>query len=218
MKGVLYLLLLVGACNTALAHQPVMDMAPRWNNGFGIQTRTEHANSTTTQWLEGVYTFKPSVRMTFKLPYADGEFGDAIVAVPIKHYKNAGGFTSSWGLTPSVAMPTGGGSDWDTGLSLSYSAETASLFQLYDVYTLGDKTGLDVNIGPVYADGNGSSLFTLWDVTAVDSAYGQRILTGPVLMYFKRNVVVRFEYKMPLLDNDNEWDGDFISAGIGIVY
>ncbi len=72
----------------ALAHQPVMDMAPRWQGGYGFQTRYESVTShrleqdgreiinpqglkfeSQTQWFEGVYTFDRSIRITFKLPY-----------------------------------------------------------------------------------------------------------------------------------------------------
>ena len=202
----------------AYAHQPVMDMAPRWNGGYGIQTRIEQANDQTTTWVEGVYTFKPALRMTLKVPYSGGEMGDAIFAVPIKRYKNEGAFTSNWGLTPSVRMPTGGGSDWDAGLSLSYSSESRKLYTLYDLYTLGDTTGIDINAGLVHADGKGSSWFTLWDITAKDSDSGQHVLTGPVLVYFKRNIIVRAEYKFDAYDDDTEWNGNYLSVGIGMVF
>lgn len=202
----------------AYAHQPVMDMAPRWNGGYGAQTRITHANDTTTTWVEGVYTFKPALRMTLKVPFSHGENGDAILAMPIKSYKNAGAFTSNWGLTPSVRMPTGGGSDWDAGLSLSYSSESQGYYQLFDVYRLGDTSGIDINAGLVHADGNGSSWFTLWDITAKDSDSGQHVLTGPVLVYFKRNFIIRAEYKVAAYDNDEQWDGNYLSVGIGIVY
>ncbi len=218
MKRLTVMMLALTISQAAWAHQPVMDMAPRWNDGYGVQTRVEHANDETTTWLEGVYTFKPSVRMTLKLPFVKGELGDAIFGVPLKRYRNEGGFTSNWSLTPSVRMPTGGGNDWDAGLSLSYSSETVDVFQLYDLYALGDSTGLDINVGKVFPDGQGSSWFTLWDVSALDSASGQRVLTGPVLVYFRRNVIFRAEYKFEAHDNDRDWDGDFVSLGVGVVY
>ncbi|MGK0298343.1 MAG: hypothetical protein ACI9XC_001962 [Gammaproteobacteria bacterium] len=218
MKRFLFALLAMGIGNNVVAHQPIMDMAPRWNNGYGVQTRIELANSKTTTWIEGVYTFKPSVRMTLKLPYEDEKIGDAIFAVPFKQYTNNKGFTSNWSLTPSVRVPTGGGNDWDPGLSLSYSSETVNVYQLYDLYTLGDKTGLDINVGLVHANGRGSSWFTLWDVSALDSDSGQRVLTGPVLVYFKRNIVLRAEYKFVARDNDVAWKGDYLSFSIGVVY
>ena len=209
---------LFGISHFALAHQPVFDMAPRWNDGYGFQTRVERANSETTTWVEGVYTFKPAVRMTLKVPYSDGEVGDAIFAVPLKRYKNEGAFTSNFGITPSVRMPTGGGSDWDAGLSMSYSAEQPSFYQFYDVYRLGDNTGIDINLGKVYRDGRGSSTYALWDVSAAHSSSGNRILSGPVFVYFKRNMVFRAEYKHEVHDNDDDWEGNFVSVGLGFVY
>lgn len=218
MKRFLSVLLASGIGGNAIAHQPVMDMAPRWNNGYGIQTRVENANSETTTFLEGVYTFRPSLRMTLKIPFTNGEIGNAIFAVPLKHYTNEGAFTSNWGITPSVRMPTGGGNDWDAGLSISYNAETLNFYQLYDLFTLGDSTGLDINVGFAYPGGDGSAWFALWDISALDSDTGQRVLTGPVLVYFKQNVVVRAEYKFDAYDNDTAWKGDFFSFGIGWVY
>ena len=42
---------------TLLAHQPVMDMAPRWSGGYGFQIRNEYSpNVSSTNWFEGVYT------------------------------------------------------------------------------------------------------------------------------------------------------------------
>ena len=96
------------------AHQPVMDMAPRWNGGYGFQVRYERFGSDRTiheqnilssyfqqtYWLEGVYTWHRAKRITFKLPYhmierqdADlvakaKSFGDLILAVPLKKYSN----------------------------------------------------------------------------------------------------------------------------------
>ncbi len=74
----------------AYAHQPVMDMAPRWSNGYGFQVRYGHFGSdellqgqdsidngsgidrfVDTTWLEGVYTFHRSIRATIKIPYVD---------------------------------------------------------------------------------------------------------------------------------------------------
>ena len=68
MKGLLIVLLFGVTSTAALAHQPVVDMAPRWNGGYGFQTRVEHANSDTITWLEGVYTFKPVSYTHLTLP------------------------------------------------------------------------------------------------------------------------------------------------------
>lgn len=72
----------------AVSHQPVMDMAPRWEGGFGFQLRNEtrftdrlrsednqvanvgnRERFVNTTWLEGIYTFKREVRATIKIPW-----------------------------------------------------------------------------------------------------------------------------------------------------
>lgn len=74
------------------AHQPVMDMAPRWVGGYGVQARYELQFSDKildgdkktsnpgnrerivhTTWIEGIYTWKREARLTFKLPIVDQE-------------------------------------------------------------------------------------------------------------------------------------------------
>jgi hypothetical protein len=74
----------------ALAHQPVMDMAPRWAGGYGVQLFQVHniaddlrhgqttlpnphrlGSRVDTTWLEGVYTFRREFRITAKVPYVD---------------------------------------------------------------------------------------------------------------------------------------------------
>jgi len=90
MKRILASFLGILVCLPVLAHQPVMDMAPRWQGGYGFQLRHEWHQSDTllngdseadnpsgedkrvnTTWLEGIYTFKREVRLTVKLPYID---------------------------------------------------------------------------------------------------------------------------------------------------
>ena len=85
----------LGAASSLLAtsiwaHQPVMDMAPRWEHGYGFQVRYEsygsdmllsgdskvgnrldRENDAAITWLEGVYTFKREVRLSLKIPYVD---------------------------------------------------------------------------------------------------------------------------------------------------
>jgi len=72
------------------AHQPVMDMAPRWNHGYGFQIRHESYGSDTLlsgdsavenpfnrdndvniTWLEGIYTFRREIRLSVKIPYVN---------------------------------------------------------------------------------------------------------------------------------------------------
>jgi len=86
------LLALAGCAATgnAWSHQPVMDMAPRWEHGYGFQVRLESHGSDTllnggskidnafgreddvkTTWLEGIYTFRREVRLSVKIPYVD---------------------------------------------------------------------------------------------------------------------------------------------------
>lgn len=199
------------------AHQPVMDMAPRWADGYGIQTRIEQFDSTTTTWVEGVYTFKPWVRMTFKLPHANGELGDLILGIPLKKYQNEGPKTSNWGITPSVKLPTGDQRDWDLGLSVSYSAETPSFYQFYDLYAWDDRVGLDINVGFAFP-GKGSGMFALWDVSALTSDEGDRIQTGPVFVYFKKNFMFRAEHKTLVYERDSDWSGSYFSVAVGLVY
>lgn len=76
----------------AAAHQPVMDMAPRWKDGWGFQLRYEQYGSDRLQsgaskidnpfgldksvhtaWLEGIYTFRREFRLSVKIPYVDQE-------------------------------------------------------------------------------------------------------------------------------------------------
>lgn len=216
MKKLLYAAAALISFNSH-AHQPVMDMAPRWEEGYGIQTRVTHANQQIKTWLEGVYTFKPSLRMTLKVPYAGGEVGDALFAVPLKRYTNSGAFTSNWGITPSVRIPTGGGGDWDLGLGISYSSETTSLYQLYDLYTMDDLVGFDLNVGPAWKN-KGKGFFTLLDISAQKSKTGERVLSGPVLVYFQGGTILRAEFKYPVHNEDSAWKGNFLSLGAGMVF
>ena len=114
--------LFVSICATpALADQPVMNEAPRWAGGWGFQVRNIYRESDNllhkddeilnplglerrvhTTWLEGVYTWERSRRMTVKLPWVDQMrvanqngtpvtqrdrgLGDLIVGVPLRKY------------------------------------------------------------------------------------------------------------------------------------
>jgi len=209
--------MMLGLSGVAVAHQPVMDMAPRWDGGYGIQTRLEHFDSVSTAWVEGVYTWDRSIRATFKLPYSGGEFGDLILGLPLKKYRNQGARTGNWSITPSIQLPTGHDGEWDTGLSVSFSTETPSFYQLYDLYTWGDRTGLDINVGFAFP-GQGTGKFALWDVSFLTSDDGDRIQTGPVFVYFKENLMFRAEYKALVYENDSDWSGSYFSIGIGVVY
>lgn len=214
----------------ALAHQPVMDMAPRWADGYGFQIRQEFYGSDKMKsgtsstanpnaleksvektWLEGVYTFDRSKRVTFKLPYvrqwrtkmdgatkvkqSESGLGDLIVAMPLKKYTNKVGFTSNWGFTPQLRLPTGSSDgdfpisdgSTDVGLSLSYSSEQADgKYQLYDLFywfntpgargmNEGNELGFDLNYGTKFGHNNNdnSGYFALWDVSARHKSEGK---------------------------------------------
>ncbi len=92
-----------GGLNIAYAHQPVMDMAPRWENGYGFQLRHEYYGSDKLMdgdsqidnplrlerfvhrtWLEGVYTFDRAARVTFKIPYVDQKRTKNLSGVAVK--------------------------------------------------------------------------------------------------------------------------------------
>ncbi len=176
MKSSIVIFMLI-AVVPAYAHQPVMDMAPRWADGFGFQLRHEYFGSDNlrqgsdktvnvfgierfvdTTWLEGVYTFDRSVRVTIKIPYVDQRriklinggsvkqtasgIGDVVLGLPLKRYKNHGSTTQNYGITPSIRIPTGKNSgdfpisdgSWDVGLSVSYAWENPRIYQLYDLY------------------------------------------------------------------------------------
>ena len=215
----LILAMLLSLGSIANAHQPVMDMAPRWVGGYGFQTRVEHFDSKTTTSLEGIYTFDRSVRATFKLPTQDGRVGDLTIGLPLKKYYNRGPRTSNWSVTPSVRLPTGSDPDsaWDFGLSVSYSAESTRFYQLYDLYAWDDRVGIDINAGFAFP-GKGKGWFALWDISALNSGAGDRIQTGPVVVYFRGNMMMRAEYKALVYESGSDSNGGYFSLGIGFVY
>ncbi len=97
------LLLVAGVPVTGRAHQPVMDMAPRWQGGWGVQVRNEHRFSdellsgksdlsnpqgrerrVNTVWPEGVYTFKREIRLTAKIPWVAQSRVSVLSGSPVK--------------------------------------------------------------------------------------------------------------------------------------
>ena len=100
-----FLLILLGFAltNDVWAHQPVMDMAPRWEHGYGFQIRHESYGSDTLlngdsevdnsfdrdndvniTWLEGIYTFRREVRLSVKIPYVDHQRTVVQNGVPVQ--------------------------------------------------------------------------------------------------------------------------------------
>lgn len=270
----------------AWAHQPVMDMAPRWEEGYGFQVRHESRSSdalkdgdsevdnplgrkrrVNTLWWEGIYTFKREVRLSLKVPWIDQSrtvvrngaavrqsgvgWGDAIIGVPLKHYRNLEDSTWNVAFTPSLRVPTGSTADafpvgdgsWDLGLSLSRSVEAFGLYQYYDLFywfntrgkrgiAEGDELGLDVNLGihPYHNKATNTGVFLMWDLSAryqdrgVDGegiSGGARVSTGPVLVWYRDNLMVRAEYKFPAyekMDAPRVSRGSEVNIGIGITF
>jgi len=177
MGGLALALVLSLVAVPAIAHQPVMDMAPRWQNGWGFQLRHEFYDADTLfdgdskinnvfarekninkTWLEGIYTFRREVRLTFKLPSVtqsrtvirDGVrlresgsgLGDLVIGLPLKRYQNNASSTGNIAFTPSIRLPTGSTADdfavgdgsTDIGFSFSASFEKADLYQYYDLF------------------------------------------------------------------------------------
>ena len=79
-------LLLLISCSPLLGDQPIMNMMPRWDGGYGVQALAETIHRSDLKLgdvvvgkgfsediqllhLQGVYTWDRSVRLTFKLPY-----------------------------------------------------------------------------------------------------------------------------------------------------
>lgn len=101
-------------CGTnSWADQPIMNMMPRWDNGYGFQVLSEnlHRNdlkqgrrilasgfseSIHRLQLQGVYTWDRSVRLTFKLPYiveARREILGSANEKIVQHYSGLGDLT-----------------------------------------------------------------------------------------------------------------------------
>jgi len=281
-------LCILAATLPARAHQPVMDMAPRWAQGYGFQLRQQHFGSddllqgtdsvenpfgferfVNTTWLEGVYTFRRSVRATIKIPYVDQRrvipvngaavrqqssgIGDIVIGLPLKQYKNQGAKTQNWAITPSIRIPTGSSDgdfpisdgSWDVGLSISHSRETPRLYHLYDLYywkegsgkrgmQTGDSWGFDVNVGlhPWHDNDNNSGLFALWDISArhddepnaqnlTTASGGDRVQTGPVLMYYRQSFMARAEVKLlayERVDGIRASRGNEFSIAVGFTF
>ena len=267
MKRSIIILVLTGI---GWAHQPVMDMAPRWAGGWGFQFRFETLGSDKllngeaseaglshyrkTTWFEGVYTWKRSIRATFKLPYYQIEnkyqlfdygdpmvkgsgLGDLILALPLKKYFNLKRSTGNWGLTPQIRLKTGDDTDvikskGGYGLSLSYSAENFSYYQLYDLYgwSLDDGSsvlGVDVNLGwhPIHKNETNSGLFLMWDGTFQmksdkDGNMDTRLFTGPIAVLYREGIMARIDVKFPVsesVDRASLSKGVIVQTGIGFV-
>ena len=256
MKNNFICIMLISA---EFAHQPVMDMAPRWNGGYGFQVRYESFGSDRTIndkdvlssyyqqtfWLEGVYTWNRSKRITFKLPYhkiedkdadvigTSNSLGDIIVAVPLKKYSNFKRSTQNIGFTPQLRLPLGNkktnnNGHLGAGVSLAYSLESFSFYQMYDIFgwVYDDKDaqlGLDINVGihPYHNNKTNTGIFLIWDLTGRWEENSTTLLSGPVLMPYRQNMMARLEVKFPMIENGKSTQlsrGITINTGIGFVF
>jgi len=98
--------------------------------------------------------------------------------------------------------------------------------------TEGDEVGLDVNLGlhPYHNNLTNTGVFVMLDVSArhkdrgVDTAGttgGTRISTGPVLVFYRDDLMARVEFKVPVYENVNGTQvsyGPEVNVGLGIVF
>lgn len=177
--------------------------------------------------------------------------GDIIVGVPLKRYKNAASSTRNIAFTPSIRLPTGstsgnypvGDGSTDLGVSFSASFEKANLYQYYDLFFWkngrgdrgideGDELGIDINVGwhPYHDNVKNEGVFLMLDVSLRYQGRGQnlegttggkRVASGPVLVYYRKGIMFRAEYKFPIYESlyDTQVSrGHEIHVGIGFVF
>jgi len=177
--------------------------------------------------------------------------GDLILGLPLKYYKNRKGSTHNVGFTPSVRLPTGissggfppGDGSTDPGFSLSYGYENKFWYHFYDLFywvnnqgvsgiDQGDELGFDSNIGihPYHDNETNSGMFVMLDMTARYETKGKdrggatggtRLSLGPVLVLYRRNIMFRAEYKIPVYERRSGSGvarGNELNVGIGITF
>jgi hypothetical protein len=118
----------------SLAEQPIFNMMPRWDKGWGVQFEHEVEDSPTKRihllHVEGVYTWQRWIRLTYKVPWllSESALGTPVLALPLKKYFNNDGRSGSLSLTPEISLPLSqvplGQSDKVAGMNLGYSQET----------------------------------------------------------------------------------------------
>ena len=182
------------AVEPALAHQPVMDMAPRWAGGFGAQIRHEYRSSdrlldgsdrasnpfdrekrVQTTWLEAIYTFRRELRATVKIPWVDQRRVSVIGGQPVRQTGSGLG-DIVLGL-PLKKYWNRGRSTWNLGLTPSLRMPTGSVS---DAYPVGDGSwdfGLSTSLS-----GENARAYTLVDLFWWKNTPGRRgIEQGDVL-------------------------------------
>jgi len=141
-------------------------------------------------------------------------------------------------------FPLGTGSV-DLGLSVAYSKSTPKTYQLYDLFywinnkgvrgmQAGNELGLDINVGihPYHNNATNSGMFLIWDITArhqnkpsaatlTTASGGDRISTGPVIVFYRESVMFRAEYRYPVYEKKRGIGlsrGDGFQLGIGMTF
>lgn len=178
-------------------------------------------------------------------------WGNLTLGLPLKCYENKPDSTTNTSITPQIRFPAGdtsgvfpttdGGTDH--GISFSYSKEKFSFYQYYDLYlwknnagrkgiTPGNEIGFDANIGvhPYHNNLKNTGIFLLVDLTTkyeqrgksmTGTTGGSRIMSGPVLVWYRNNIMGRIEYKHPIHEKvfDTQVShGPQINVGIGFSF
>jgi len=151
MTKLLYLTLLPLLSAQSFADQPIMNMMPRWDGGYGFQVRSEYTHrgdllqgdriigagfseDIHQLHLEGVYTWDKSIRLTMKLPYVlDGRREQLGLngAKDVEHTDGFGDMTIALPLKKYFNLDGRSGS-WT--FSPQVRIPTRSRMKPYDVY------------------------------------------------------------------------------------
>ena len=135
---------------TVFADQPIMNMMPRWDGGYGIQVRSESIHrgdllqgdkiagkgfteDISQLHLEGVFTWDKSVRMTVKVPYVVDAKREQLIAgkKEAQHSQGLGDITLALPLKNYFNLDGRSGS-WT--LAPQIRIPTKSKKDSYDVY------------------------------------------------------------------------------------
>jgi len=83
--------------------------------------------------------------------------------------------------------------------------------------------GLDVNLGihPYHNNNTNTGVFLIWDLSVRWEESSTILLSGPVLMPYRQNMMARLEVKFPVVENGKHTQlsrGLTINTGIGFVF
>lgn len=149
---ILFFIAILYELSTVYADQPIMNMMPRWDGGYGFQVLTEHIHNSdlkkgdktirsdysediTKLHLQAVYTWNRSTRMTFKLPYITNARRENIAPSgqrEIQSYEGLGDITLALPLKKYFNLATRSGS-WTLAPQIRIpSGEKANSYQVPD--------------------------------------------------------------------------------------